>query len=78
MKRFLLFAGDCYYPLGGWRDYIGCHDTAGDAIEWIARGNFHEWWQIVDSKTMEVVQAHPCKMAQSSKSTATKTIASSH
>ena len=27
MKRYLLFAGDNYYPCGGWNDFEGSFDT---------------------------------------------------
>ncbi len=30
-KRFLLFAGDTYYPQGGWRDFIKSFDTYAEA-----------------------------------------------
>lgn len=26
MKRYLLFAGDNYYPSGGWGDFVTSHD----------------------------------------------------
>ncbi len=32
MKPFLLFAGDTYYPRGGWGDYIGGGDTMDEAL----------------------------------------------
>lgn len=31
MKRFLLFAYDCYYPYGGWADFQSDHDTLEEA-----------------------------------------------
>jgi hypothetical protein len=26
-KRYALFAGDCFYPKGGWADFVGFYDT---------------------------------------------------
>lgn len=31
MKRYLLFAGDDYYPLGGWEDFQGDFDLCVNA-----------------------------------------------
>ena len=33
MKRFLVFGGDEYYPLGGMRDFQGEYDTEDEAID---------------------------------------------
>lgn len=32
MKPYLLFAGDNYYPGGGWGDYIGSADSLEEAL----------------------------------------------
>lgn len=32
MKKFLVFAGETYYPSGGWEDYCGEFDNLSDAI----------------------------------------------
>jgi len=42
MKRFLLFAGDCYYPEGGAEDFIGGCDTMEEA-ETLLLGNDDDW-----------------------------------
>jgi hypothetical protein len=51
MKRYLVFAGQEYYPSGGWDDF---HDSFDDleqarkaANEWVSDSGFY-WWQIVD------------------------------
>lgn len=50
MKRYLLFAGDTYYPGGGWTDFIGSFDSIDDAIA--ATGHVqHDWWHVVDATT---------------------------
>jgi hypothetical protein len=33
---FLLFAGDAYYPSGGWGDFIQAFETLEGAKEWYA------------------------------------------
>jgi hypothetical protein len=47
MKRYLLFAGDEYYPAGGWEDFRGDFDNPSDAGA-LARAERWGWWQIVD------------------------------
>jgi hypothetical protein len=43
---FLLFAGDNYYPSGGWKDYRGSYASEEDAIAWLADQSF-DWWHLV-------------------------------
>jgi hypothetical protein len=40
MKRYLVFAGDDYYPAGGWGDFQGSFDSAVDIEtgEWVEHG----------------------------------------
>jgi hypothetical protein len=58
MKRFLLFAGDTYYPSGGWRDFQGDYESVEDAFRSLARKrSSFEWYQVVDWKTREIVDA---------------------
>lgn len=56
MKQYLLFAGDNYYPSGGWGDFIKSFESLEDAKEVGAKysGNF-TWWHVVDVNTGEVV-----------------------
>lgn len=69
MKKYLLFAGDNYYPDGGLLDYKGDFDTVEDAIEW-ARKNYKkigneglvqkkyidQWGHVVRSVDMSIVR----------------------
>lgn len=51
MKRFLVFAGEDYYPRGGWNDLQGRFDTQleaeHEAKELLKKG--FDWNQIVDT-----------------------------
>jgi 3-methyladenine DNA glycosylase AlkD len=53
MKRYMLFAGENYYPDGGMRDFIKSVATIQEANEWCdeikAGNNYFDWWQVVDS-----------------------------
>jgi hypothetical protein len=59
LKRFLVFAGDDYYPSGGWGDFRGSYDTLEEALascvcdpgDWTA----HDWMHVIDAETMEKV-----------------------
>lgn len=47
---YMLFAGDTYYPLGGWEDFKGFYpsvESAKDAL--LAMDYKPDWWQIVES-----------------------------
>ncbi len=59
MKRYLLFQGDDYYPLGGAKDFCSSYDTLeaakaegehliGAKPEW-------RWYHVVDANTMLIV-----------------------
>jgi menaquinone-dependent protoporphyrinogen IX oxidase len=49
MKRYLLFAGEDYYPRGGWSDFIGDFDTIDEAKNY--KIEYIDWIQIVDLET---------------------------
>lgn len=59
MKRYLLFAGRRYYPVGGWGDFIDSFDTEEDAAEHVRAANKQaardgklrpfEWHEVVDT-----------------------------
>lgn len=61
MKRFLLFAGDWYYPSGGWDDFEKSFDTLEEAraakIRTYPNGQIYwqDWGHIVDSHTAKTV-----------------------
>jgi len=55
MKRYLVFSGANYYPLGGWEDLKSSHDTIPDAIRQIQEdiilgldADSCDWGQIAD------------------------------
>jgi len=53
MKRFLLFAGDTYYPKGGINDFVKDFTSLNEAKE-AAKGfsnDSFEWYHIYDTKT---------------------------
>lgn len=53
-KRYLLFAGEYYYPSGGFHDYKGSFETINDA-----RSNVmlhHDWYHIVDLDTLKIIE----------------------
>lgn len=55
---YLIFAGDNYYPRGGFGDFIGRADTLEDAMAAARAGGEYgsfDWWHIVDSRTMQIV-----------------------
>lgn len=55
MKRFLLFAGDMYYPGGGWSDFMEDFDSLEEARNG-GRQTSDDWYQIVDTETMKEVE----------------------
>lgn len=64
MKRYLLFAGDQYYPGGGWQDYKARFTTRVEALRAAAGGTRNtdlvtgswDWWQVVDIETGKIVE----------------------
>lgn len=49
---FALFAGEAYYPFGGWEDFHGVYDSLEAARE-AARG--YDWAHVVDLAARELV-----------------------
>jgi hypothetical protein len=62
---YLLFAGDHYYPSGGWSDLKGRFSSKEEALEFYKAGHrygddedyvhYWDWYQIVDMESMEVI-----------------------
>jgi len=58
MLRYALFAGDDYYPNGGWQDFSGSYASLEEAL---AAGrahldeNYGSWYQVVDLSVGSVV-----------------------
>jgi hypothetical protein len=57
VKRFVIFAGDQYYPDGGWSDYRSSYATLDEARHAITP---RDWWQIVDLETGRIVERNSC------------------
>jgi len=58
MLRYLLFAGEQYYPGGGWEDYKGTFATLEEAQEAESKESAacgYGWSHIVDTNTMEML-----------------------
>jgi hypothetical protein len=56
MKRYLLFAGELYYPSGGWDDFVNSFDTIEECMA--AETNTtsgYDWAQIVDTTTGKII-----------------------
>lgn len=52
--RYLLFAGDSYYPEGGWHDFVGKFRTLKACKESLPAHGC-DWAHIVDLDTMKIV-----------------------
>lgn len=50
MKRYMLFAGDTYYPAGGWDDFVLWFDEPEELAAYLKLYK-PDWWQVVDTKT---------------------------
>ena len=56
-KRFLVFAGDNYYPNGGWHDFSESFDDMNTAVEFarnVRTGNY-DWSHVLDSERQKVI-----------------------
>lgn len=56
MKRFLVFAGDNYYPAGGWGDYVDSYESAEEAHMAAAKQGY-DWSHVVDLELGEEVDS---------------------
>lgn len=54
LKRYLVFTGSNYYPVGGWDDFKGSFDNQEEAIAF-AINRKDSWWQVVDLETGKVI-----------------------
>ena len=58
-KHYILFAGDYYYPSGGWLDFKGRFlsiESAKNYLLQIKESYPYEWWHIVDEERNEIVE----------------------
>jgi len=59
MLRYALFAGDDYYPAGGWSDFSGSYASFEEAVDagraHLAAGYGGCWYHVVDLSVGSVV-----------------------
>lgn len=59
MKRYLVFSGEDYYPLGGWKDVAGDHarrlNALAHARSLVTKPEGHDWAHVIDTTTGETV-----------------------
>jgi hypothetical protein len=58
VKRYVVFAYSNYYPAGGWGDFEGAFASVEEAKNRVLELDSVDWWQVVDSKTLEVIENH--------------------
>ncbi len=58
MKRFIVFSGEAYYPLGGTNDMDKSFDTFDEAFTYASRLHTcaFNWAHILDTKEGEVTE----------------------
>jgi len=56
MKRYMLFAGDHYYPSGGMNDFKGTFDTV---LEAVMRIGDNDWWHVYDIQKDQKLDPDP-------------------
>lgn len=58
-ENFALFAGQDYYPGGGWEDFVGMYESLEEALEaYKSDGDSvikYEWGHVVDLENQVVV-----------------------
>lgn len=65
--KYMLFAGNTYYPEGGFSDFKGLFGTVDLAIEAVSEYNENkdrfddewDWWHVVNALSLEVVDCSP-------------------
>jgi hypothetical protein len=56
--RYAVFAGDKYYPTGGWADIKSAGNDLEALKKYLADNKERwDWWQIIDLKTRTVILA---------------------
>lgn len=53
--RYLLFAGEYYYPCGGWEDFAGAFASLDEAKAAKSDPDYCQWAHIVDLDAREIV-----------------------
>lgn len=60
MNNFLLFAGDTYYPVGGWHDLKGNFPTIDAGKEFLLQSKErYDWAHIVELGNQRIVWRRP-------------------
>jgi hypothetical protein len=54
LNRFLLFAGDAYYPGGGWEDFVKAFPTLEEVQQAGKEIGRRQWWHIVDLEQLKM------------------------
>lgn len=54
--KYLVFAGDNYYPSGGWDDYVDSTTSIEDALVLLLKVD-RDWWHIVDKDSFKIVRS---------------------
>ena len=75
MKRYLLFGGDCYYPLGGMEDFMYDFDFEREALNTYERqkkifeksffstsGKWLQLWDSMERKSIKEETVYPKKL----------------
>ena len=60
LEKFALFAGQNYYPGGGWEDFVGMYESLEEAREAFYKSGKdsvipYEWGHVVDLENQVVV-----------------------
>lgn len=56
LKQYLLFAGDNYYPCGGWGDFVEDFDSEVEALKWLAQSKEkYDWYHVVDTNIKQEI-----------------------
>lgn len=58
MKKFAVFMGDIYYPLGGFHDFKASFDTLKEARVYIKaqKRSSYDWYHIVDIEQKRIIE----------------------
>ena len=59
MSRFLVFAGDRYYPGGGWHDFHSAHETEESAVataKQLVLDRIRTWSHVADSTAKKEIK----------------------
>ncbi len=56
MKKYLVFAGSTYYPMGGWNDFRTSFHSIDEAKNYLLdTQKQYDWYHIIDSETYRIV-----------------------